>query len=424
MTFMESIIDDINRSVDESELAVIESFIAVCDKSVCIMENFSGDDINDFSIIMESKDESVITKILSFIQRLIASLFNSIRNLISGKNKEKSQTTVPDVISKEYKNSVKNKLLTAGTVGAQAVLVFSAAGLGVMGFEKGQEIVTENINSLKTKIHEKKEGEDSLSSIIRQYKYTTETIPKTTGDINKYINTTISENGEVTTVTFDIGHFFKMTKDCFEKFISLCGGNGDSHKLFSIKAVLNNKAGIEKKDFKGYEYEKFLNRTIGYIFNESKIGGIWCSLIHKETYKPSTLNREIDEIIEYFSSSTFEERLTRSVKTLINDLDEAGKSMPIIKETKNNEYEVLHNKDVRTDYSNKLLKNYLINMIKFVKDILFDVVSFFNVLKSACELQYQAIEKKLSSTDSKVKPDDNEDKENSDTDKANNDSGK
>lgn len=89
-------IDQIDQSVNDSELSVLESLGNVYTKSISILESYEGTDCSQFDIIQEGEvldqakgnpNESMIKRILLFIPRLIKAIFQKV----FGKTKQTDQ---------------------------------------------------------------------------------------------------------------------------------------------------------------------------------------------------------------------------------------------------------------------------------------------------------------------------------------------
>jgi len=111
MTTKEQIISSID-AIDETcflmEMSIYNTLADAYVKSLLIMENYDGDDIDKFSIIQEGKildktigkgkDENILTKIIKFIPRLIGALIDAIKNSINNFRRKRANKSVDKII--------------------------------------------------------------------------------------------------------------------------------------------------------------------------------------------------------------------------------------------------------------------------------------------------------------------------------------
>lgn len=125
-------IDDIEEVQESSEVAVIEAMIESFDKSFMIMENYTGESIEDFNIFQESKketgildtvkkkskkDDNKLITILAFIPRLVMAIVDSIKRKLKDsdiaeklKNAGNKLNNIPDKKEKESRVKELNKI--------------------------------------------------------------------------------------------------------------------------------------------------------------------------------------------------------------------------------------------------------------------------------------------------------------------------
>lgn len=126
-------IDQIDQSVNDAEINVLESLIQSYDKALMILENYEGEDIYGFDIFQEgekwdkfkedskapvlgNKGESLIKRIAMIIPRLIQKLIAMIQKLFR-KNKNFNQQMEKDVKDLERAVSSDNKVDTTKNTG-------------------------------------------------------------------------------------------------------------------------------------------------------------------------------------------------------------------------------------------------------------------------------------------------------------------
>lgn len=100
-------IDNINDSVNDVNIAVLDAMLDSCDKATTIMENYDGDDLSSFSIFQEGKimdeatgkgkNDSTIKKIALFIPRLVIAMVKEISKSFKNINFEEKLPEIPKV---------------------------------------------------------------------------------------------------------------------------------------------------------------------------------------------------------------------------------------------------------------------------------------------------------------------------------------
>lgn len=125
-------IDDIEDIQESSEVAVIEAMIESFDKSFMIMENYTGESMEDFNIFQESKkekgildtvkekskkDDNKFITILAFIPRLVMAIVDSIKRKLKDsdiakklENAGNKLNNISDQIEKEARVKELNKI--------------------------------------------------------------------------------------------------------------------------------------------------------------------------------------------------------------------------------------------------------------------------------------------------------------------------
>jgi hypothetical protein len=314
------LLDIIDEQTNQSELAVMEAMILSFDKASTIMEAYDGDDIGCFGMIMESaNDESAVKKILLFIPRLIASLFKSLRDAMSKKNKAVN-ITAPKPLPVKKDSDLGKKLAIAG---AGAAVVCAGASVAIIGPKDLKEMVDETVDTVKDKIHKKDDeltfGSDSdkfdLEKIRNKYN---ERMKKAVDDKRKMLSNIkvgITDEGKwfVDSVPFT-GKPMEF-KEEFYKFFAICEGNN--------KFVTDKDAHHKK-----YSYESFVRDSATSPLRHTDIVNIPWWLCNGALFKENLDEwiNAVNESLKYATSKEFENKVTKSLEKLFSDLELAGKT--------------------------------------------------------------------------------------------------
>lgn len=144
-------IDNVHDTVMEADLSVINAMASSYEKASFIMENYTGDEQNMFSIFQEDmkdwlakKDnESIITQIVKFLPRMLYKLWNFIKSAWSGDVVEKSKSVLDkasdtfdkvkgtigklaNVDENWFEQNKKKIAIIGGGVGAAGLAVYTA----------------------------------------------------------------------------------------------------------------------------------------------------------------------------------------------------------------------------------------------------------------------------------------------------------
>jgi len=314
------LLDVIDEQANQSELAVMEAMILSFDKASTIMEAYDGDDIGCFGMIMESaNDESAVKKILLFIPRLIASLFKSLRDAMSKKNKAVN-ITAPKPLTVKKDSDLGKKLAIAG---AGAAVVCAGASVAIIGPKDLKEMADETVDAVKDKIHKKDDelsfGSESdkfdLEKIRNKYN---ERMKKAVDDKRKMLSNIkvgITDKGKwFVDAGPSIWQFMEFKKE-FYLFFAACEGN---NKFVTDKDTHHKK----------YTYESFVQDSATFPLRHTELVNIPWMLCNRGGLKEN-LDEWINaanESLEYATSKEFENKVTKSLEKLFSDLELAGKT--------------------------------------------------------------------------------------------------
>lgn len=162
-------IDNVNDTVMEADLSVINAMASSYEKASFIMENYTGDEQNMFSIFQEDMkdwlakkdDESIITQIVKFLPRMIYKLLNFIKSAWSGNVVKESKSVLDkasdafdkvkgtigklaNVDENWFEQNKKKIAIIGGGVGAAGLAVFT-----VFNRKKITSSVTNFVNKLE-----------------------------------------------------------------------------------------------------------------------------------------------------------------------------------------------------------------------------------------------------------------------------------
>lgn len=180
-------IDNVNDTVMEADLSVINAMASSYEKASFIMENYTGDEQNMFSIFQEDmkdwlakKDnESIITQIVKFLPRMLYKLWNFIKSAWSGDVVKESKSVLDkasdafdkvkgtigklaNVDENWFEQNKKKIAVIGGGIGAVGLTTFA-----VFNRKKITSLVTDFVGNLENIVPEIKQKRQNRKIIFK-----------------------------------------------------------------------------------------------------------------------------------------------------------------------------------------------------------------------------------------------------------------
>lgn len=375
------LLDIIDEQTSQSELAVMEAMILSFDKASTIMESYDGDDIGCFGMIMESaNDESAVKKILLFIPRLIASLFKSLRDAMSKKNKAVN-ITAPKPLPVKKDSDLGKKLAMAG---AGAAVVCTGASVAIMGPKNAKEtFIDSTVNEIKDRKHKKESARD-LRRVIDDYNRRKKDLSEFRIQRIKDTKIFINDKGEWLIKSIYLENELENLKDYVDTFCILCNNE--------------NRRPVEKKEHhKKYNYEHYVANRAGSVIECSDLAKAPFYLCCHGGYsdKLDSWIAKANKLLDYVTSKELEARITNSITKLITDLENAGKTAKVIDKTSDGDNKEVGTKDLTTSYSKNKLAKYTTELPKFVLQIIKDYAEILSDILTEVNKQVKILEEAI-----------------------------
>lgn len=371
------LLDVIDEQANQSELAVMEAMILSFDKASTIMESYDGNDIGCFGMIMESaNDESAVKKILLFIPRLIASLFKSLRDAMSKKNKAVN-ITAPKPLSVKKDSDLGKKLAIAG---AGAAVVCAGASVAIMGPKNVKEVADSIIDEAKDRKHKKESARD-LGCVIDDYNRRKKDVSEFRIQRIKDTKIFINDKGEWLIKSIYLEHELDKLKYYVDTFCILCNNE--------------NRRPVEKNEHhKKYNYEHYVANSAGSVIECSDLAKAPFYLCCQGGYsdKLDSWIAKANKLLDYVTSKELEARITNSITKLITDLENAGKTAKVIDRTSDGDKKEVGTKDLTTSYSKNKLAKYTTELPKFVLQIIKDYAEILSDILAEVNKQVKILE--------------------------------
>lgn len=400
------ILFDIDEMMNDSEISVLEAMIESYTKTVTIMENYSGESLDNFSIFTEAatgdsekENTGAISKIISFIKKLITSFLNKIKGIFS-KSTDKLNKASNKELSKDDINKLSAKAKAAGIAGAFTVTL----GAGGLVFAKKSEI-KQHIND---KEDEKKAGRyaDTTSfkkSIIDDFCKDSDRRSSSSWDIIDYIN--IDRHSDMyyyhTIRAVNFGWLMKQIKGHFDDFHDAV----ESYINYTKRSGSDGRHGFTKESYERRVVEDFNSLTeklnvypmiSDWCFPHTKCYGSYKDK-HGESFK-----KELDDMGRFLTDSLIYDRFADDIKKFVETYEAVGKNAykwnkgQAEKIAKDDTAKFTKQKDVRTGYSQRYLNG---KISEFTSTILKLLTAFAEDIESLSE-EYI---KKADEMDKKIK---------------------